>query len=540
MDQSLRLLRTDETAPHILPERSATDLGVQDLAQYFDLSFISEHRIARRLSRPVDDVNEIVARQDVFRDLREHADLCEAFRSVIPKVDELSAFATTRRESGSILEQTIWRLGELELFTECVDILGSAFERTRQLSSTRLSGVATRISEIRSRPEFLRLRSELPDMRAGLLQRQSLTLGVNLDERLRPVEVAVLSVNAERFRERSIIGRLFGTSGSFSTDSTVFATPLPPEITASARGKVPLSPLFQELETLIGDSLRPVQRTLRRYVDLNTAVLNGLRGDAAFFLGAIHLAETLEHNGIAVCIPEIVRTGDDEVHDMVNLHLAMRFVRGESGRPVPNSFSFRRDARFFVLTGPNQGGKTTFTQAAGLLYLMAQNGLFVAARSARIRPTDRIETHFPSAEAGRLDTGRLSEETARLSGLIDVITGGSIVLLNESLSSTGPHEAAVLAEELLRVFSSLGVRGVFATHLHDLAESVCEDRHAYQGLGSLVAEAEISGDRAERTYRIREGSPDGSSYARDIAVRHGLSYEQMVERLAERGIGLES
>lgn len=538
MDQSLRLLHADTNTDTVLPERSAHDLGVDDISRSFDLSFLSEHRIARLLAKPVADTAEILERQSIFRDLRRHPKVCDAFRSVIPKIDELSAFATTRRESGSLLEQTIWRLGELELFTECVDMLATAFTDASDLSSRRLAAVAARLTTIQAGPDFIKLRTELPAMRRGLLQRQSLTLGVNLDERLRPVEVAVLSINAERFHERSIIGRLFGKAGGYATDSTIFATPLPPEITSAARGKVPLSPLFQELEQLIGDSLRPVQRTLRSYVDVNTGLLNSLRGDAAFFLGAIQLAERLESEGIPVCIPDISDTGNDCIEAMVNLHLAIRYLQGEAEEPVPNSVSFRPDAQFFVLTGPNQGGKTTFTQGVGIVYLLAQNGLFVPARSARLRPADRIETHFPSAESGSLDTGRLSEETTRLSGLIDVISDRSIVLLNESLSSTGPQEAGVLAEELLRVFSAVGVRGVFATHLHDLARSVCDDRATFSGLSSLVAEADVSGDHARRTFRIREGSPDGSSFARDIALRHGLSYEQMRSRLAERGIEL--
>jgi hypothetical protein len=536
VDQSIRLLHPATNT--ILPERSAHDLGVDDISRSFDLSFLSEHRIARLLAQPVADTEEILSRQSVFRDLRRHPKVCDAFRSIIPKIDELSAFATTRRESDSVLEQTIWRLGELELFTECVDILATAFAGAPDLSSERLAAVAARLAALQAGPDFVRLRTELPAMRRGLLQRQSLTLGVNLDERLRPVEVAVLSINAERFHERSIIGRLFGKAGSYATDSTIFATPLPPEITSATRGKIPLSPLFQELEQLIGDSLRPVQRTLRSYVDVNTGLLNSLRGDAAFFLGAIRLAERLESGGIPVCIPDIVHTGNDNMDGMVNLHLAIRYIQGESEQPVPNNVSFRPDAQFSVLTGPNQGGKTTFTQGVGIVYLLAQNGLFVPARSARLRPADRIETHFPSAESGSLDTGRLSEETTRLSGLIDVISDRSIVLLNESLSSTGPQEAGVLAEELLRVFSAVGVRGVFATHLHGLARSVCEDRATFSGVSSLVAEADISGDHAFRTFRIREGSPDGSSFARDIALRHGLSYEQMIARLAERGIEL--
>ncbi|MFP4643742.1 MAG: MutS-related protein, partial [Spirochaetales bacterium] len=179
--------------------------------------------------------------------------------------------------------------------------------------------------------------------------------------------------------------------------------------------------------------------------------------------------------------------------------------------------------------------KTTFTQAVGLVYLFAQIGIFVPARDAKIEPVDVLDTHFPTAEHGSLETGRLSDEAERLSEIVDNITHDSLILLNESFASTSPHEAVSLAGELLKVLAEVGVRGVFATHLHELAHHA---RDFGRSVAPLTAEAVVTDDTALRTYRVREGTPTGNSFARDVAVKHGLSYEQMKSRLRARGVDI--
>jgi len=117
----------------------------------------------------------------------------------------------------------------------------------------------------------------------------------------------------------------------------------------------------------------------------------------------------------------------------------------------------------FVLTGPNRGGKTTHVQAVGLAQVLAKAGLYVPARAARISPVEGIFTHFPAREHPELDTGRLGEEAQRLRELFAAATSGSLILFNESLSTTSPGESLVLARDLLRALSLLGARAIFTS-----------------------------------------------------------------------------
>jgi DNA mismatch repair protein MutS len=237
--------------------------------------------------------------------------------------------------------------------------------------------------------------------------------------------------------------------------------------------------------------------------------------------------------------------------------------KGQAGKPalqeeskpaahgiVLNDVHFGEEGRVFVLTGPNRGGKTTFTQAVGLSHVLYQAGLLVPGTRARLSPVDAILTHFPMAEEYSLEAGRLGEEAQRLAAIFRRATPHSLILLNESLFSTSPGESLYLARDVVRALRYLGTRAIYATHLHELAANVEEINQQTPGEGrvaSLVATVDrvapgeggaehCSGDNdiARPTFRIETGPPMGLSYARQIATRYGISFEQLANTIDRR------
>ena len=156
---------------------------------------------------------------------------------------------------------------------------------------------------------------------------------------------------------------------------------------------------------------------------------------------------------------------------------------------------------------------------------------------------DGIYTHFATEERPEYEAGRLGEEARRLGTIFHKATSASLVLLNESLSSTAADESVFIARDVLRVLRRLGLRAVFATHLHTLAAEVDAinadsegDAHIISVVSQVVIEHGDDGQIVRRTYEIKPGPPMSRSYAVELAARFGISYSQLMDVLRQRNL----
>jgi DNA mismatch repair ATPase MutS len=156
---------------------------------------------------------------------------------------------------------------------------------------------------------------------------------------------------------------------------------------------------------------------------------------------------------------------------------------------------------------------------------------------------DNIYTHFPKEEKIEAETGRFGDEARRLGEIFLHITETSLVLLNETLSSTSAGESLYLAQDIVRILRRTGLRAIYSTHLHELASLVDEINRTTPGesnvtslVSSPVDEEPGGNGDIRRNYRIEARPPMGRSYAREIAVRYGIGYSQLEETLKKRGV----
>ena len=201
----------------------------------------------------------------------------------------------------------------------------------------------------------------------------------------------------------------------------------------------------------------------------------------------------------------------------------------DSVRPdqaVPNDLSFDPEKRVYLLTGANRGGKTTVTQAVGQLFLLAQSGVFVPADSFSFDPADQVLTHFPADEDRTLDLGRLGEECRRFREIYCSATGRSVLLLNETFSTTSFEEGYYIAVDAVRAILKKDARTIYNTHMHKLAKELDTDINESGVPGKAVSlTAETVDGRS--TFRVRVAPPEGKSYARGIAEKYGVTYEDL-------------
>lgn len=508
----------------------AQDLGLEDLARAFGADARYMSYIRQTLAALQTDPAVITWRQAVLNDFMRNPGLVERVSALLPRLADLRmGHAMLGRRKRSLLLETADRLAELDIYLSVVQDLYDALQGI-DIRSEALRGLRQNLLAMTNDENFQALRAELPELQRPLQSFASLTIGVNLDAQLQPVAAALLSINDRPFGEaRSFLGRLLGIGAQNEEENGIAPLhfmPADPE-------QRPLSPLFQDLERLIAQATQPVARALGRYVRISSGPLAGLENELAFYVAAVGLIRRMEGHGLIFCQPEIAPIEEriSEIEGLVNLNLALRDA---DHLPVSSDVAFNEQGRIAILTGPNSGGKTTYVQAVGLAHVLFQAGLPIPAQRARLSPVDAVFTHFPAPETQQ---GRLSEEAARLRHICQNATRHSLVLLNESLSSTTASEAIYLAQDLLCGLRAIGVRAVYATHLMELAERIAELETLVEGesaIYSLVAGMEIVEDtqgeelRAVPTFQIARGMPQGRGYAREIARRHGISLEQIL------------
>ena len=538
-------LEESERKTFVLQEETAEDLGVDTIADRIAGPGITSRQVLAILKNPSMSRRLIEYRHDVLDEIVMDQALLDGFEELIPRIRELFYFTKVKSQTESPILQAIWRLGELEIYVECLDTLAALLQTgADERASEGLAGLTKWLETIRRDPTFARLKAEIPGLRSELKERRSVTIGVNLDSQLRPTEATLVSVNETPYTSRTLFGRLFGTSTDrreFESIAPIHEAGILGDAAPGEGAGLPLNPLFNDIDVLLRSLIHPIVESLNTYFYVNVQFLRALASELSFYTGAAKLFRECKARGLPICKPTIddTRANKTIAEEFYNIHLAMRSASNdvEPTKVVPNELRLDDSGRIGILTGPNQGGKTTFTQGVGLLHLLAQVGLLVPASNATVSPADSIETHFPIGEKGELKTGRLAEETERLAAMFHRITSRSLILLNESLSSTSPKESLILAEEIVKALRYLGVRCVFATHLHDLAEEAAAINDEVSGsalLFSLVAgidETASTNDVHRRTYEITRGEPSGTSYASDIARKSGIGYSDLINLL---------
>lgn len=522
----------------------ADDLVVEPLARALALSGRHVAATRRVLTGLCADPAQIGRRQDLLADLLGLPDLCARLEDLLPALGSAAATGSGHWAEEAGIFQVAGRLAELSAYVGAVRSLLAALGAARP--QLRAAGWAELIGDLEatvSSAEFRALEAELPALREQIERCGSVTLGINLDERLHPAGATLLSINAGRFGGRqSLLGRLLGGRGGQAG-----ITPLRQAGERQAFG--PDRQLFLDLSQLLEEVTAPIAAALTRYGRVSGAPLAELEAELAFVLGAARLLRALRDEGYPLCRPTIAAPEERTliIDGLYNLELALRLrarpaADGVPAAPVPNDSRFDDSGRIFILTGPNRGGKTTFTRAVGLAVAMAQAGLLVPATAARISPADAIFSHFPAAEHAETGMGRLDEEAAQLAAIFRRASPQSLVLINEPLGSTSPREALAIARDVVCGLRILGARAILVTHLHDLAfaaERLNAEVDGPSRVATLAAGAERDPhdgeEHASRTYRISPGLPDGRSYAADIALAHGLRLSQIRSTLRERG-----
>lgn len=233
-----------------------------------------------------------------------------------------------------------------------------------------------------------------------------------------------------------------------------------------------------------------------------------LRTELAFYVGCVNLHEQLARKGEPFCLPlpvpaEERRLSFRGLYDVcLTLNLNQRVVGNDANAD-------RKD--LVIITGANQGGKSTFLRSVGLAQLMTQCGMFVPANSFCSSICDGFFTHYKREEDAGMESGKFDEELSRMSDIIDHITSYSMILFNETFAATNEREGSEIARQIISALLKKRVKMVFVTHLYEFARGVHERNRG----DVLFLRAERQPDGA-RTFKLSEGEPLQTSFGEDL------------------------
>ena len=555
---SILFPRQDEVTYREIPEESWHDLGLDSVTEKIAARPQEVPLLRRVMMNLTADPRVAAFRIDVFSDILRHPEIRERLMQLLDKVKMFYDYGVVNRIEHD--ETSIWdlmhRLEEYHDYILTVEAIRECLSE-KDLASEGLITLRETVNRIYEEKGFEALRRDVEEMRVTASEIRSLTVGINVNDRFEAVSMGLVSVNGKPFTKSGILKNFLTAvtprdeirkeadwNGSYSyypanaeiglldsvqqiaETSMILRNPL---VTMSL-ARIPASDgsagvprqMDSAASMLTSRIARKLRDTLAQYLNVSVKEMADLIPELVFYTRWAEYVEKRLAEGWNFCKPEVEQEGMD-AQGIYNLKL---ISTEKPENVVPNDLVFDREKRVYILTGANRGGKTTVTQAIGQLFLLAQSGIFVPGVRLRFKPADQVLTHFPADEDKTLDLGRLGEECRRFRELYIRCTPASLLLLNETFSTTSFEEGYFIAADAVRAILKLGTRTIYNTHMHKLAmdlDTVINTGEAEGKAVSLVAETRDG----RHSFRVVIAPPEGQSFARDIAEKYGVTYESL-------------
>ncbi len=262
------------------------------------------------------------------------------------------------------------------------------------------------------------------------------------------------------------------------------------------------------LSALKDRGINLVAHALAQSTDHILSFFTMLRTELAFYVGCLNVHGRLAHKGEPMCFPLPVAASErrHSFHGLYDVCLTLSLEQSIVGNDV---HADHKD--LVIITGANQGGKSTFLRSIGLSQLMMQCGMFAPAESFSSHVCDALFTHYKREEDASMKSGKLDEELSRMSDIVDNITSNSMVLFNESFAATNEREGSEIARQIICALLEKRIKMFFVTHLYAFAHGFLDKKMT----NAIFLRAERQADGG-RTFKLVEGEPLQTSYGEDL------------------------
>ena len=504
------LYKTD-SGSYDLPSETIKDIALGEIIDFMT-SDNEEHKILQDVMGKIPlDPSDMIYRQEIVKDLIDNDGLFNAVRDSMDLIKVLRFYGTGARklhDADNSLASLLENLRELKVYVNVIESLYTAL-CGNNIKSEGLTGLRDSLKEIVEDEDFKSVKPDIDKIHDDLSQAKGAVIGVTLTPELDIENVTAVEIVDYKPRSAyTIMDYKLLTVASNPHAKYKYQDPL-------------LTALTPHVKKYLWKQMGEIKRLIRKHSKYDPRILTDLYTGFVFYLHAASLSKKLTDNGYVLSFPCISPDKSLEIKNLYNIRLA---IKG-SKDIVKNNFSFSDNEKIFILTGPNRGGKTILEQSLGLISVMASLGMSVTADSCTGLPFKRILTHFPIDENLTINYGRLGEEAVRIRELVKSSDCNTLLLFNETFSTTSSADALYLCKDLLHILKDKGSYVIFNTHIHELAACISE-MNGWEGSSLMVSIVMEMKDNSP-TFKIKRSDPDTSSYAHNIAEKYGILYEQM-------------
>lgn len=504
-------------------------------------------RIVDMLTEICDDADVIKYRLDILEDLINVPSLSAIIKKIIDIIvqnDRKNIYKLSEPDSFAKLDDAITAF---EAYVECIEIMHKFHsENSNRIKSEGIIKMFDYFEGIYNDKHFKNIKAENCDLKKAVENKiKSVTIAINLDERMIPISAGIVEYSENPYSlNPSLFDRILYHGYKFKNKNIVQNMKSRYQENNFDEEKIINTAdknLFESLSFLTDGYIEMLNDVLSEYQKIGLDDMYYLSYQLEYYMGAIDMIRLCENSGLKMCRPEILPTSERKAEikglfDMIYFSESRRWNLNhqEHKSVVTNDISFDNENGFYILTGVNNGGKTTFVRALGICQIMAQTGLYVPAESCKISLVDYVYTHFPKEEQTGINSSRFTTEIKELKTISDTATDTSLLLMNESIQSTTPNECVDIAGEILKIFCLIGVRGIFATHLLDLAQRI-DDINSANGVKSKVESIIMAAnsETGERTYKVQKGLPTKTSDALTILREFGIKETDVRKRIGD-------
>ncbi|MDF0531910.1 hypothetical protein P0W64_09210 [Tsukamurella sp. 8F] len=448
----------------------------------------------------------VAYRQGVYRDLDEDPDLVARLRTFCATMADMRASDRHAATLPLRPERESWALHAVRRYLEAITDLRSAIAEHRP-SAKGLRALGDHLDALTASAAF------------GALAHDATDIATQLDEIEYCLHVKGSDVRVSRYRDEPDFGaEVAAVFDRFRVEAPARPTPEPPPRPGLDGVE---AAVLDRVTALFPDTFRALARFRERHDRYADPVIVRVDVEIRCYLASLDFVGRMRTTGLPWSMPSVDDGACTRASGLYDAAMAMGLT-ASGGTVVGNDVGLGEDERVLVVTGPNHAGKTCLARAFGQLHYLASLGLPVPATAAEVGVADAFFTRFERRESADDHRSRLEEDISEMRGILSAATGSSVVVMNETFTSTSLSDGIRLGTAVVQRLVEIGARCVYVTFVDEIAGT---------GAGVVSLAAEPGADPTDRTYRLRRRAPSGLAHADSLARRHRLDYAALRERV---------